>query len=124
MSDASRPLLETAVPILSVIDLANALDYYERVLGFTVGWKWGEPPHLASVCRDGVELNLSQSKESQAAISRVYFQMSGVESYYGELIAANARIAVPLAERPYGMKDFRIVDPSGNELSFGEATDS
>ena len=35
-----------------------------------------------------------------------------------------AKIAVPLAERSYGMRDFRIVDPSGNELSFGEGTSS
>ena len=111
-----------SVPIFSVIDLAAALEYYERVLGFTVGWKWGEPPHLASVCRDRVELNLSRSEETKVAVSKVYFQMSGVEQYYNELTAAGATVAVPLADRPYGMKDFRILDPSGNELSFGEAT--
>jgi uncharacterized glyoxalase superfamily protein PhnB len=122
MPDAKEPMLEAVVPILSVIDLAEALDYYERVLGFRVGWKWGEPPHIASVCRDRLELNLSQSAQPKVAISKVYFQMSGVEAYYGDLITAGAKVAVPLADRPYGMRDFRIVDPSGNELSFGEAT--
>lgn len=112
------------MPIFTVRDLVAALDYYERVLGFTVGWKSGDPPRLASVCRDRVEVNLAQSGEPTIAISKVYVQMSGVEQYYDELVAAGARIAVPLAERPYGMKDFRIVDPSGNELSFGEATGS
>jgi uncharacterized glyoxalase superfamily protein PhnB len=124
MPNGRRPLLEAAVPILSVIDLSAALDYYERVLGFSVGWQWGDPPHLASVCRDRVELNLSQSTETMTGISKVYVQMSEVEQYYGELVASGARVAVPLAERPYGMKDFRIVDPSGNELSFGQATGS
>jgi catechol 2,3-dioxygenase-like lactoylglutathione lyase family enzyme len=40
-NDAS--ILEAAVPILSVTDLGEALDYYEHVLGFRVEWRWGEP---------------------------------------------------------------------------------
>jgi uncharacterized glyoxalase superfamily protein PhnB len=124
MPNAKGPTLETAVPILSVTDLAEALEYYERVLGFRVGWKWGEPPHLASVCRDQVEMSLSQSSEPKVAMSKVYFQMVGVEEYYSDLITAGAKVAVHLADRPYGMRDFKIVDPSGNELSFGEVTSS
>jgi hypothetical protein len=52
MSDGAVPVLAAAVPILSVTDMAEALDYYDRVLGFQVGWVWGKPPRLASVCRD------------------------------------------------------------------------
>ncbi len=124
MSGDRVPVLETAVPILSVTDLSEALDYYERVLGFQVGWKWGEPPHLASVCRDRVEVNLSQSSEATAGVSKVYFQMAGVDAYYNHVTMAGAKAAVPLADRPYGVRDFKIIDPSGNELSFGEATGS
>ena len=117
-------VLEAAVPVLSVSDLSEALDYYEQVLGFQVGWRWGEPPRLASVCRDRVEVNLSQSPEANPGVSKVYFQMAGVDVYYNQITIAGAKVAVPLADRPYGMRDFRIVDPSGNELSFGEATAS
>jgi len=124
MSEDKVAVLEAAVPILSVTDLSEALDYYQRVLGFQVGWKWGEPPRLASVCRDRVEVNLSQSPEANPGTSKVYFQMVGVDAYYGHITTAGAKVAVPLADRPYGMRDFRIVDPSGNELSFGEATGS
>jgi uncharacterized glyoxalase superfamily protein PhnB len=119
---AKRPALEAAVPILSVADLRAALEYYQRVLGFRIGWRWGEPPSLASVCRDRVELNLSQSSSTAIAVSKVYFQMTGVAAYFNEVVAAGANIAAPLAERQYGMHDFRLVDPSGNELSFGEAS--
>jgi uncharacterized glyoxalase superfamily protein PhnB len=122
MPEAKAPKLEAAVPILSVSDLGEALDYYERVLRFKVEWKWGEPPYLAGVCRDRVEVNLALSSQSTAAASKVYFQMAGVDAYYSELTRAGAKVAVPLGDRPYGMRDFRIVDPSGNELSFGEAT--
>jgi uncharacterized glyoxalase superfamily protein PhnB len=122
MSVGSAAVLQTAVPILSVTDLAEALEYYRGVLGFQVGWTWGEPPHLASVCRDRVELNLSQSREARPGASSVYFQMAGVDAYYDHVTRAGARVAVALADRAYGMRDFRIVDPGGNELSFGEAT--
>jgi uncharacterized glyoxalase superfamily protein PhnB len=37
-------------------------------------------------------------------------------------VAAGARVAVPLEVRDYGMRDCRLVDPDGNELSFGEPT--
>jgi uncharacterized glyoxalase superfamily protein PhnB len=124
MSDDKAAVLEAAVPILSVTDLSKALDYYERILGFHVAWQWGEPPRLVSVCRNRVELNLSQSSEAELGISKVYFQMAGVDSYYGHIIAVGGNVAVPLADRSYGMRDFRIIDPSGNELSFGEAIDS
>ncbi len=121
-TDTRAPFLAAAVPIVSVEDLASALSYYQRVLGFDVGWSWGDPPHLASVCRDRVEVNLAQrdgSQESQP--SRVYFQMSGVDEYYRLATEAGATIEVPLGDRPYGMRDFRLRDLAGNELSFGEA---
>jgi uncharacterized glyoxalase superfamily protein PhnB len=121
MPEAKAPTLEAAVPILSVSDLGKALDYYEGMLKFTVDWLWGDPAHLAGVSRDRVELNLSLSSDPNRGISRVYFQMDGVDAYYLDLTRAGVEVAVPLADRPYGMRDFRIVDPSGNELSFGEA---
>jgi uncharacterized glyoxalase superfamily protein PhnB len=75
---------------------------------------------LASVCRNRVELNLSQSSsEVKLYVSKVYFQVSGVDAYYNRVTTAGANVAIPLADRPYGMRDFRIVDPSGNELSIG-----
>jgi len=123
MAQDLEAVLEAAVPILSVTNLSESLDYYGRVLGFQVGWRSGDPPHLASVCRNRVELNLSKSSsEVKWHVSTVYFQVSGVDAYYNRVTTAGAKVAVPLADRPYGMRDFRIVDPSGNELSFGEAT--
>lgn len=111
---------EAVAPIVPVNNLAQALEYYECVLGFKIAWKSGEPASLASVCRDRVELNLSASGTSAGIPSKVYIQVAGVEAYYDQLLNAGVKPAVALAERTYGMRDFRIIDPSGNELSFGE----
>lgn len=124
MQDERPATLEGVVPILSVRNLQAAIEYYTAVLGFDLAWEWGDPPYLASVFRDHVELNLSQiDVESAVAPSRVYVQVADVDAYYLQVTAAGAAVDVALAERPYGMKDFRLLDPSGNELSFGEATD-
>ena len=52
--------LESVSPILSVNDLTQSLDFYWYVLGFDLAWSWGEPPDIAAVCRDGVEITLTQ----------------------------------------------------------------
>lgn len=41
MPESKSAVLEAAVPILAVSDLPEALDYYERILGFRINWKWG-----------------------------------------------------------------------------------
>lgn len=123
MNEQNTPVLKAAVPVLSVEDVRVALEYYENVLGFQVGWTWGEPPHLASVCRDNVELNLGQKeKTGPPGASRVYFQIDGVDAYYEQAKAAGAKIITPLDDRPYGMRDFNLQDPSGTDLGFGEPT--
>jgi uncharacterized glyoxalase superfamily protein PhnB len=115
----SRYRLDSAVPIFAVADLAKALEYYERVLAFDIAWQWGSPPNLANVCRDHVSINLSVAAGTPT-VSRVYVQMGGVDAYYERVTAAGATVTVPIGNRPYGMRDFRIVDPNGHELSFGE----
>ncbi len=49
----------------------------------------------------------------------VYVQVKGVDAYYSELKGRNVHSSY-LDDRPYGMRDFEILDPSGNRLAFGE----
>jgi uncharacterized glyoxalase superfamily protein PhnB len=110
-------------PVLAVDDLAKDLSYYVEQLGFTVSWKWEEPAVRAGVARDGLELQLvSDQRFAPACPSRVYFSVLGVDAYYAECLAGGATIELPLDDRPFGMRDFRVVDRSGNVLGFGEAT--
>jgi uncharacterized glyoxalase superfamily protein PhnB len=51
----------------------------------------------------------------------VYLRVSDVDSCCAQMVRAGARILVPLADRAYGMRDFRVADPSGNELNVGQA---
>lgn len=114
--------IESVSPIFSVNDLAKSIDFYRHALGFDLAWSWGDPPDIAAVCRDGVEITLTQRAGAKpAGAAHVYLGVSGVDDYYASLASAGVAIVVPIADRPYGMRDFRIADPSGNELSMGEA---
>lgn len=111
--------LETTIPVISVDDLTGALDYYQRVLGFTRDWVWGEPPTLAGVYRDRIDLQLAQrGKLGPPGPSQVYLRGSGVDALCEELSAAGVKIHEPIADRPY-LRDFGVLDPSGNRLDFG-----
>lgn len=117
----SAPVLRSVAPVFWVRDVERSIAFYESVLGFGVGWRWGTPTAVASVCRDDVELMLElPGKSDTPAPSRVYVSMVGLDGYYAGLVAAGVTIVHPLATRDYGMRDCRIADPDGNELSFGE----
>ncbi len=110
-------------PILTVHDLPQALEFYQRTLGFDLAWSWGEPADIAAVCRDNVEITLTQRSDAKpAGAAHIYLGISGIDAYYSQVEQAGATIVVPIGDRPYGMRDFRIADPSGNELSIGQAT--
>lgn len=112
--------LHSVVPILEVGDLSAAVAFYEDVLGFLPAWTWDDPK-LASVCQNEVQIILAQTPPDQALRSRLYIEMSEIDSYCARLERSGAEITVPLADRPCGMRDFRTVDPFGNDLSFGQA---
>jgi len=114
--------IESVSPILSVNDLAQSIDFYRHALGFDLAWSWGDPPDIAAVCRDNIEITLTQRMGAKpAGAAHVYLGVSGIDDYYAALVGAGVTVVVPIGDRPYGMRDFRIADPSGNELSIGLA---
>ncbi len=114
--------IESVSPVLSVTDLTRSINFYRDVLGFDLAWSWGEPPDIAAVCRDSIEIMLIQRAGAKpAGAAPISLGASGIDPYYTALLDAGVTVVVPIGDRPYGMRDFRIADPSGNELSFGEA---
>jgi uncharacterized glyoxalase superfamily protein PhnB len=106
-------------PILAVSDLKRALDFYQQVMGFEVGWIAGEPPRMASVCREPVDIMLRV--EPSPRLSEIYIGVVGVDGYYQRVAGAGAKVTCPLDDRGYGMRDATVEDPDGNRVAFGEA---
>jgi hypothetical protein len=77
------------------------------------------------VAHSAVELQLlSDPRLRPAAPSQVYIHMAGIEAYYRGVCDRGGNIIGPLVDREWGMKDFRVLDPSGNQLGFAEVLSS
>jgi catechol 2,3-dioxygenase-like lactoylglutathione lyase family enzyme len=107
-------------PVFPVSDVPAAVAFYRERLGFGVGWIWGDPPTHASVCRGAVGISLSL-EPSDAGGGEAYVELRGVDAYYAELRDRNVKLG-ELHDRPYGMRDFELIDLDGNRLVFGEPT--
>jgi uncharacterized glyoxalase superfamily protein PhnB len=111
--------LLTASPGLSVIDMAAAMAYYQRVLGFAVAYS---NEASAVVERDGVSLHLALDRAGdKAGHGFCYLVVQGVDQLYQVCIANRANIVRPIEDSPYGMRDFNISDLDGNILLIGES---
>ena len=109
-------------PVFSVRDLSEALDYYRDKLGFTISWTWGDPVSRAGVALDDVEIQLEAAGlGAPPGPSVVYCHMTGVNAYYEACRGRGPIVAMELTDRPWGMRDFRVVDPSGNRIGFASA---
>ena len=108
-------------PILGANDLKTSLAFYRDVLGFSIAWQWGDPPSRAGVATGDVELQLlSDPRLRPPAPGRVYIHMTGIDAFYRAVRRRGGQIHEPLVERDWGMRDFRILDPSDNQIGFAE----
>ena len=114
----TRPRLTMMNPVLEVADLDAARAYYRDALGFRVTWTFGDPPVRCGVARDGHELQLAAADGTPAS-SVVLFHVDGVDELYERCRAGGATIETEIGDRPFGLCDFRVLDPSGNKLIFG-----
>ena len=120
----TRPRLTSFAPQLLVDDLERSMGYYQK-LGFTFGEPWGGFYAIGE--RDGLELHLKEAPtddtERQHRRDNEHLDaaagVDGIEMFYEECVANGATILKPLAPTEWGTKDFYIVDPDGNVISFG-----
>jgi uncharacterized glyoxalase superfamily protein PhnB len=121
---AATVSLRAAAAVFPVSDVGTSLAHYRDALGFEVEFTYGEPLAYAGVERGGAAIHLqaggdTQRRPGQAAI---YVFVTGVDALYEELRSRGARILVEPKTYDYGMRDFAIIDPDGNQLTFGEAS--
>lgn len=111
-------VMRVAVPVLPCRDVQAAWSYFTDVLGFDTIFTWETPPSYAAVIRDTAEFHLYA--ESSVGPARVTVVVDDVDSCHDELRARGADIVEPLADRPYGMRDFNVRTPDGHLLIFSQ----
>lgn len=112
-------LMKMAIPQLPALDLEEAVHFYEDKLGFK---QTASYPGFAIVARDHVELHLWLCTDKFVPEnSSCYIHVENIEELYRDLSTDRAvRLQEKLEKRPWGMKQFSVLDPSGNALRFGE----
>jgi Uncharacterized protein conserved in bacteria len=105
-------------PLMPVSDVSAAIDYYTRQLGFKLGFTWGDPPKFAGVNLGEVSVHLSANGPGAPA-SAAYFVVSDAEELFDFHISNGVTVVESPADRDYGLRDYRVKDPWGNELGFG-----
>ena len=101
-----------------VRDVLASLDFYAGKLGFTPGFTWGDPPEMAGVNLGGVSIHLAQGASDPKGCS-VYFVIGDADELFEFQRANGVEIVRVPGERPWGMRDFRVRDLDGYELTFG-----
>lgn len=116
---------DIAIPILPSRSLSDTVAFFRR-LGFD-----GEIHsfgNYAILRRGTVELHFFTNNELRPTESSAgcYIRVSDVETIYREFTVAELpRNGIPrqdsLETKPWGMREFAIVDPDGNLLRIGQA---
>ena len=115
---------ERSEPILPSRNLAETRAFYAR-LGFTA-WFGGGPWDYEIVSRGHLVVHFFTESALRPGEndSSCYCRVKDADQYYQQLVALNLpaegipRLTAP-ADQPWGMREFAIVDPSGNLLRVG-----
>lgn len=124
--DRPTPQLRQAVPIFAVDDLLATVRWYEEVLGWSTSFLWPgpdaeEPSWYGGVCLGDAEIHLNARDKDAPRVGKVYIYADDVDALAAAIKARGGELAVEPRTYAYGMRDFTLYDPAGNQLSFGQA---
>ncbi len=111
--------LASAVPVLPVQDIQKSVAFYRDQLGFTPAFEFGP---YAGVQRGNIEIHLDGGQPNPyAGPACCRINVTGVDALYAEIEPRGVvKPDETLATLPHGMRQFSIVDPTGNRITFAE----
>lgn len=120
------------VPAIRVPDMRAGIEFYRDRLEFAV--ERGGPDESncslsfgdSGIMLDSVPTDFYSTDYNEAILRRLgqasplalYIKASGIDEFYSRVRAAGVVVVDPLADRPWGQREFTVEDPQGNWLSF------
>jgi uncharacterized glyoxalase superfamily protein PhnB len=104
-------------PELPAADLAAALEYYERRMGFRAAMRM---PDYAIVERDGVAIHLFEDRARQHSPVGIHVFTADLDEIFAELRESGTLVTQAIEKKPWGNREFRVKDDFGNEIKFTE----
>lgn len=110
-------------PKLPMRDKAVTRDYYINKLGFS---EFGDADYdgYLMVQRDNIQLHFFEFKalDPKENYGQVYIRTNNIDQLYQSFLDKKLKIhpAAPLQLKPWGQKEFAMLGPDNNLLTFGE----
>ncbi len=117
-------MLTAIHPKIPMRNKAITQDYYLNKLGFHEMGGPGFPEYLM-VKKDQIEIHFFLFKEldPKENYGQIYIRTDAIDALYKSLIADKVQIHPngPLQLKPWGQKEFSLLDPDNNLITFGQA---
>jgi len=115
----ARPhgMFRKVMPELPVDDVRASVRHYTDVLGFKVNY---EQSDIGVLDRDEVRLLVVARTPRHVGIGSAYFYVRDVDALYSELLGKGADVQSGPTSQPWGLREFSVLDPEGNRLTFGQ----
>ena len=108
-------------PMLSVTDLARALQFYCGVLGFEKVFDTGDPVGFVILEKEAAELHLNLYRPHRATAQNVaHLMVADASALYDHLVAQRAPIVKALRDADFGLRCFVFADPDGHRIDVGQ----
>jgi catechol 2,3-dioxygenase-like lactoylglutathione lyase family enzyme len=130
----SKATIVDAEPQLLVTDMKRSCEFFQKKLGFSLVFSYGDPAYYAQVRRDAARLNLRcvegraiestvHDREELLAVSMTVATTAEIKLLFLEFQSAGVTFQQTLRKQPWSAKNFIVKDPDGNLLLFaGPAT--
>lgn len=103
---------------------AATKDYYLNQLGFRE-FGGADYPDYLMVEKDQIQIHffLFEALDPKTNYGQVYIRTANIEDLYESLVAHKVSIhpGAPLQTKPWGQKEFSLLDPDNNLLTFGQS---
>lgn len=110
--------------VLAVDDFEAAVAYFIEKLGFTEdnrvgGWSFlqlGDFWLMVGDCKGEVPARDTGNHSFFA-----YVNCEGIDHLYQQYLARQVLINAPIADKPWGLREFVVETPEGHRIAFGQA---
>ena len=117
------PICLKAIPLLASLDIGRSVAFYVEKLGFVP--VFAEAGVYGIVARDDCEIHFWACTDRHIAENTgCRINVAGIDALYEAALARN--IVHPngaLAAKPWGSREFTVLDPDGNAVAFAEFDD-
>ena len=113
--------------VLAVADLAASRQYYVEKLGFVEDLRvdgWSFLRRGACRLRLGDCPGIRPMSDAPDHSWFAYLHVSDARQLYSEFVRNDVEIWHPLADKPWGVREFAIVTPDGHRIVFGESMEA